>query len=92
MGGSKGGEGELSSVFRVDFARTQEERPELMHYCGGCFACEGGEEGLEIERVCLPLDRILGVLFLRTGQSNPLIGSPDNGSIRLIVQIFASPI
>ena len=28
---------------RVDFARTQEERPELMHYCGGCFACEGLE-------------------------------------------------
>ena len=37
------------------------EGPELMHYCGGCFACEG------LEIVCLPLDRIfLGVLFLRS--------------------------
>ena len=54
----------------------------------------GGVHKASLREVCTPCTAIcvLHANVLLEIQSNPLNGSPDNGSIRFIVQDFAGPI
>ena len=64
-------------------------------YCDSLTSClnEPGEivnPGRGFSKSKLPLKFVIN-LEARLLQSNPLNGSPDNGSIRLLVQVLVSP-